>query len=78
MEDKDAVCVWKKVPDVWADEAVLWESACGIEWCIEEDNPTDMGYYYCPNCGRRINVLRGPERGRNERPDLGEPKAERV
>ena len=50
MSEND-VCTWKKVDEmIWT----VWDTSCGESPCIDGSDPADIGYRFCPYCGRRL------------------------
>ncbi len=58
MGDTAGVCVWTERGAV-NKYTTVWHADCGasIEWWMK-CTPLELGYVYCPNCGRRIDVPR--------------------
>ena len=46
--------VWSLNIDDWFGDCYKC-SACGEEFILNEGNPKDNGYNYCPNCGARMS-----------------------
>ena len=48
-------CAWK-----YNEWHVCWDTSCGNEWCLDDEDIEDNGLHFCPSCGRRI-VVEGDE-----------------
>jgi len=45
---------WIEDEDMYGD-LIYHCSNCGEHFILEEGTPTDNGYFYCPNCGAKMD-----------------------
>lgn len=46
---------WEHNDDGYGCEVLWWCSACKEKFVLIEGTPRDNGYYYCPNCGAKMD-----------------------
>jgi len=54
-------CEWK--PQEWPDFDEYWDTSCDRAFTMMEGTPQDNDYYYCPGCGKKIELLAPPDEG---------------
>jgi len=47
------VCVWK----IFDIDCNCWRSDCGMEYCFNDNNPTENRFKYCHGCGKVLKEL---------------------
>ena len=55
---------WIEDEDMYGDP-IYRCSNCGEHFILEEGTPTDNGYFYCPNCGAKMDEQDMKERESN-------------
>lgn len=52
LERPAGYCAWVQQDD---DDSVLWETSCGMSWCINDGSPSENNMKFCHGCGKPID-----------------------
>lgn len=47
-------CIWTESFDIQTTHEYFWYTTCGTHYY---DNPSDNGFFFCPNCGKKIEAI---------------------